>query len=215
MNVEKTTCAGSIDTTGNSATKLYVCTVCTGHAFACKFHDILVSKLQTKGKLVPAKAHPAHVLTEGMLLQRTPEAFCEDVHGQKLVHICGHCSPDLNKGKTPAHSLANCYVLSRSNYHRRPCDPPTTVTTKPTQTWAEYLQSWTNMQQWTDYRESMAPADLTTYVPEPAYEESQELEIVCLVSAYDSPNNNNDAVDSLLDSPSDLIYAATGHMKVT
>jgi hypothetical protein len=92
---------------------------------------------------------------------------------------------------------------------------PTAVTTKPTQTWAEYLQSWTNMRQWTYYRESMAPADVTTYMPEPAYKESQELEIAHLVSAYNSLDDNNDAADSLLDSPSDLIYATTGHMKVT
>jgi hypothetical protein len=43
-------------------------------------------------------------------------------------------------------------------------------------------------------------------VPEPAYKESQELEIACLVSTYDSPDDNNDAADSLLDPPSDLIY---------
>jgi hypothetical protein len=61
----------------------------------------------------------------------------------------------------------------------------------------------------------MAPDKLTTHEPEPTYEESQELEIAPLVSTYDSPNDNNDAAESLLDSPSDLIYATTGHIKIT
>jgi hypothetical protein len=104
--------------------------------------------------------------------------------------------------------------------------PPTAVTDKPKQTWAEYAQSWTNMCKWTNYRESMAPdpaqehvpsdyQETEKYVPEPAYEESQELQIACLVSAYNSPNNNNDITESLLDSPSDLIYATTGQIRVT
>jgi hypothetical protein len=50
---------------------------------------------------------------------------------------------------------------------------PTTVTTKPMQTWAEYLQSWTDMRKWANYCESIAPDKLTTYIPEPAYEESE------------------------------------------
>jgi hypothetical protein len=104
-------------------------------------------------------------------------------------------------------------------------NPPTAVTDKPKQTWAEYVQSWTDMCKWTDYRESMAPdpaqehvpgayEDMEEYMPEPAYEESQELEIACLVSAYDSLNDNNNTAESLLDSSSDLIYATTGHIRI-
>jgi hypothetical protein len=118
------------------------------------------------------------------------------------------------------------YVLSESNYHRQPREPANRFIDKPKQTWAEYVQSWTNMRKWTDYRESMAPGpaqehvpgaykDTQEYMPEPAYKESQEPEIACLVSAYNSSNDNNDATDSLLDSPSDLIYGTTGLMKVT
>jgi hypothetical protein len=104
--------------------------------------------------------------------------------------------------------------------------PPTAVTDKPKQTWAEYVQSWTNMCKWTEYRESMAPdpaqehvpkayEDKEEYVPEPTNEESQELEIAHLVSAHNSLEDNNDVAESLLDSPSDLIYATTGHIRIT
>jgi hypothetical protein len=103
---------------------------------------------------------------------------------------------------------------------------PSAVTDKPEQTWAEYIQTWTNMRKWTDYRKSMAPEqaqehmpgayeDMEEHVPEPAYEESQELEIAHLISAYDSLDDNNDTAESLLDSPSDLIYATTGHIRIT
>jgi hypothetical protein len=103
---------------------------------------------------------------------------------------------------------------------------PTAVIDKPKQTWAEYVQSWTDMCKWTNYRESMAPdptqehvpgayKDTQEYVPEPTYKESQELEIAHLVSAYNSLNDNNDAADSLLDSPLDLTYTTTGHIRVT
>jgi hypothetical protein len=53
------------------------------------------------------------------------------------------------------------------------------------------------------------------YVPEPAYEESQELEIACLVSTYDSLEDNNDVAESLLDSHLDLIYTTMGQIRIT
>jgi hypothetical protein len=95
---------------------------------------------------------------------------------------------------------------------------PSAVINKPRQTWAEYAQSWIN------YQKSLTPEpehvpgaykDTEEYVPEPDYEESQELEIACLVSAYDPLQENNDIAESLLDSPSDLIYATMGQIRIT
>jgi hypothetical protein len=82
--------------------------------------------------------------------------------------------------------------------------PPSAVIDKPRQTWAEYAQSWI------DYRKSLttepehmpeADKDMEECGPEPNYEESQELEIACL--------------KSLLDSPSDLVYATMGQIRIT
>jgi hypothetical protein len=96
--------------------------------------------------------------------------------------------------------------------------PPSAVIDKPRQTWAEYAQSWIN------YRKSLTPEpehvpeaykDMEEYGPEPDYKESQELEIARLVSAYNPLQDNNDAAESLLDSPSDLIYATTGQIRIT
>jgi hypothetical protein len=96
--------------------------------------------------------------------------------------------------------------------------PPSAVIDKPRQTWAEYAQSWIN------YQKSLTPEpehvpeaykDTEEYGPEPDYEESQELEIVHLVSAYNPLQDNNDVAESLLDSPSDLIYTTTGQIRIT
>jgi hypothetical protein len=62
--------------------------------------------------------------------------------------------------------------------------------------------------------QSEMKCDTQEYVPEPAYADEQELEIARLVSTY-NPHDNNDTAESLLDSPLDLIYATTGHIKVT
>jgi hypothetical protein len=95
--------------------------------------------------------------------------------------------------------------------------PPSAVI-KPRQTWAEYAQSWI------DYRKSLTPEpehvpeadkDTEEYGPEPDYNESEELQIVCLVSAHNHSWLNNDTAEPLLDSPSDLIYATTGQIKIT
>jgi hypothetical protein len=108
-----------------------------------------------------------------------------------------------------------CPKVTVINYH---VTPPTAVTDKPRQTWAEYAQSWI------DYRKSLAPEpehvleadkDMEEYGPKPNYKESQELEIAHLVSAHDPLQDNNDVAESLLDSPSDLIYATTGQIKIT
>jgi hypothetical protein len=49
--------------------------------------------------------------------------------------------------------------------------------------------------------------DTEEYGPEPDYEESQELEIVHLVSAYNPLQNNSDVAESLLDSVVTHYYA--------
>jgi hypothetical protein len=96
--------------------------------------------------------------------------------------------------------------------------PPSAVIDKPRQTWAEYAQSWI------DYRKSLTPEpehvpeadkDTEEYGPEPDYNKSEELQIARLVSAHNDSWLNNDTAESLLDSPSDLIYATTGQIKIT
>jgi hypothetical protein len=96
--------------------------------------------------------------------------------------------------------------------------PPSAVIDKPRQTWAEYAQSWI------DYRKSLTPEpehmseaykDTEENGLEPDYEKSQELEIARLVSAYNPLQDNNDVAESLLDSPSDLIHATTGQIRIT
>jgi hypothetical protein len=89
---------------------------------------------------------------------------------------------------------------------------------KPRQTWAEYAQSWI------DYRKSLTPEpehvpeadkDMEEYGLEPNYNESEELQIACLVSAHNDSWLNNDTAETLLDSSSDLIYTTTGQIKIT
>jgi hypothetical protein len=57
--------------------------------------------------------------------------------------------------------------------------------------------------------------DTEEYGLEPDYEESEELQIVCLVSTHNDSWLNNNTAESLLDSPSDLIYATTGQIRIT
>jgi hypothetical protein len=89
---------------------------------------------------------------------------------------------------------------------------------KPRQTWAEYTQSWI------DYRKSLTPEpeqvpeadkDTEEYRPELDYNESEELQIACLVSTHNDSWLNNDTAESLLDSPSDLRYVTTDQIKIT
>jgi hypothetical protein len=81
--------------------------------------------------------------------------------------------------------------------------PPSAVF-KPRQTWAEYAQSWIN------YRKSLTPEpeqvpeadkDTEEYGLEPNYNESEELQIVHLVSSHNDSWLNNDTAESVMFPP--------------
>jgi hypothetical protein len=96
-----------IDATGNLATATSTCAVCAGTYFDIEVDDIKISDLREKKKLVPSKSHPAHKLTEGMLLHATPSSLRVGQNGCMMANICNSCSSYLKRNKTPPTSLAN------------------------------------------------------------------------------------------------------------
>lgn len=96
-----------IDATGNKAIASSDCAVCGGSFFNSEIYEFKVSDLREKNKLVPSKPHPAQKLTKGMLLHATPSSLHHDPEGCFMANICGSCSSDLKRNKTPAMSLAN------------------------------------------------------------------------------------------------------------
>jgi hypothetical protein len=96
-----------IQATGKEATSTASCAVCAGQFFCHELTDVKLTDLQSKDKLSPTKPHPAHILTEGMLLHRSPSAFRVSANGCEYVNMCTSCASDLRHNKTPALSLAN------------------------------------------------------------------------------------------------------------
>ncbi|KAH9001654.1 hypothetical protein EDB92DRAFT_1762266, partial [Lactarius akahatsu] len=64
-----------IDATGNDATATSICAVCAGHFFSTEIGAVKVSDLEQKNKLMLTKPHPAHVLTNGMLLHTSDDCL--------------------------------------------------------------------------------------------------------------------------------------------
>ena len=96
-----------IDATGNHALAMSVCTVCAGSFFASEVRETSVSYLQAKNLLRPFYDHPAHVLTSGMLLHRSPLALRTASDGVMWGNVCDSCSHIIERNKTPPLSLAN------------------------------------------------------------------------------------------------------------
>ena len=96
-----------IQATGRDATSFATCTVCVGQFFCNELTEVKLSDLRDKDKLTPTKPHPAHVLTEGMLLHRSLSTFRVSTDGTEYVNVCTTCTSDLRRNKTPALSLAN------------------------------------------------------------------------------------------------------------
>lgn len=96
-----------IDATGSTATATSTCAVCAGSFFKLEIEEVSVTDLQEKQLLLPAKPHPAQVLTEGMLLHSTPSSIHTSVDGSLMANVCTSCSSDLKRNKTPSFSLAN------------------------------------------------------------------------------------------------------------
>src|ERR1700685_2145518 len=55
---------------GNSNVQRHVCMVCAREMWAHEVEMHLVKDLQNQHVLLPSEPHPAHVLTNGMLLER-------------------------------------------------------------------------------------------------------------------------------------------------
>ena len=96
-----------IDATGSNAVATSVCTVCAGRFFASELREVSVSHLQEIFLLRPSRTHPAHVLTDGMLLHRSPDALHTTSDGALAGNVCEACTRSLKSNKTPPLSLAN------------------------------------------------------------------------------------------------------------
>ncbi len=96
-----------IDATGNKVTLISVYAVCAGTFHSEETCAITVSDLQKKNKLSPMNPHPAHILTDGMLLHRDHGSIHTDDHGNSLANVCDPCSSALLRNQTPQLSLAN------------------------------------------------------------------------------------------------------------
>src|SRR6266702_259316 len=83
-----------IDSMGNDATATSICAVCAGQFFNKEICTVKVSNLQAKKKCSPMTSHPAHILTEGMLLHRSDPACIQmpkDIHLQLFVLLAHPC----------------------------------------------------------------------------------------------------------------------------
>jgi len=96
-----------IDATGRAATVTSSCAVCAGNFFTKDINQVEVSFLWQKKKLIPSSIHPAHVLTDGMLLDRSPLSLYRNEHGILFANVCDPCVSALKHDKTPSLSLAN------------------------------------------------------------------------------------------------------------
>ena len=96
-----------VDATGTRATRLSVCAVCAGRFFHSETVSMPVSELQRGGKLCPASSHPAHILTDGMLLHQSDDAIYQTEDKRFCAHVCNTCANALERQKTPSLALAN------------------------------------------------------------------------------------------------------------
>ena len=96
-----------IDATGNIATAMSTCAVCTGSFFNVEIDQVKVTDLHDKNKLQPAKPHLAQKLTDGMLLHVTTSSIHLDIDDCMKANVCMTCTSDLKRDKTPSMSLAN------------------------------------------------------------------------------------------------------------
>lgn len=98
-----------IDATGNNALLETVCMVCAGRFKRTDTECVRLSHLEEKNLLSPTRPHDAHVLTNGMLLHRSPRTHAHqtDNAGFAVVDVCNPCVCALRRNKTPALALAN------------------------------------------------------------------------------------------------------------
>ena len=93
-----------IDRTGNAAVKMAVCMVCGRELFMSDTTDFGLGAIPNSHLLMPFEPHPAHELTDSILLQTT--TISETPDGRSGA-ICDECARNLQKGWLPHLSLAN------------------------------------------------------------------------------------------------------------
>ncbi|KAH8976856.1 hypothetical protein EDB86DRAFT_2768594, partial [Lactarius hatsudake] len=96
-----------IHATGHDATTMLTCAVCAGLFFTTEVQPVELSHLREKKKLSPTIHHPAHVLTDGMLLERNNNLLGRYENGTPFTNVCRTCVCNLQNDKTPTLSLAN------------------------------------------------------------------------------------------------------------
>ena len=100
----ETCIARFIDRTGNAALSLGICVVCARELFCLQLTRYLLDEIPNRHLLAPFEPHPAHVLTEGLLLHRQAIFDVEEkAHG----YVCVECVRNLKKNRVPRLALAN------------------------------------------------------------------------------------------------------------
>lgn len=99
--------ASFIDATGNEATRTAVCSICARRFFMHEIVTMSMTDLAITGRLTPHRSHPAHVLTDGMLLHASSDSFFSVEGKGRFARSCKSCFSQVQKKKTPVQSLAN------------------------------------------------------------------------------------------------------------
>ncbi|KAF5331245.1 hypothetical protein D9611_013149 [Ephemerocybe angulata] len=93
--------------TSNDALKEAVCISCERRLFMQDLVECNLEDVPNRRLLAPVKPHPAHVLTDGMLLATGEHGLADK------VHVCPECFARLKAGKRPRLSLANGLWVGR------------------------------------------------------------------------------------------------------
>jgi hypothetical protein len=102
--VMKESLAGFIERTNNKSLAELICFVCARKLSADAGEEVSINRLPSKDELKPRTSHPAHQLTDGMLLHCQAMTTKQGVPGG---WACSDCMRDLRNGKIPSYSLAN------------------------------------------------------------------------------------------------------------
>ncbi|KAF8256534.1 hypothetical protein EI94DRAFT_1793103 [Lactarius quietus] len=79
--------ADFIDATGNAAIRTATCAVCVA-PFFMELNDVSLGDLRDKNLLSLWKAHPAHILVEGMLLHQSRCSTRASENGETYANVC-------------------------------------------------------------------------------------------------------------------------------
>lgn len=93
-----------IEATSNNRVRQGVCASCAGIFEEHDMEGISLSSMPHGELLHPKEAHPAQVLTHGMLLEPRGVFFR---HNREYGHFCQRCVKSLRENHTPKFSLAN------------------------------------------------------------------------------------------------------------